>query len=73
MKDNRRVVSADQNKLEEVMTYEVTPDEKFPNEWRCEAIDQKTGDIYVAVFAGPDAEERARDYASWQQSLARAA
>lgn len=55
------------------MIYEVTPDEKFPNEWRCEAIDQKTGDIYVAVFAGPDAEERARDYASWQQSLARAA
>ena len=55
------------------MKYEVMPDEKFPNEWRCEAIDQQSGDIYIAVFAGPDAEERAREYASWQQTLARAA
>jgi len=55
------------------MNYEVVRDEKFPNEWRCEAINAKTGDIYVAVFSGPDAEGRAREYASWQQSVARAA
>ena len=57
------------------MTYEVVQDKAFPalNEWRYEAIDQKSGDIYVALFGGPDAEQRARQYAVWQQSLAHAA
>lgn len=57
------------------MIYEVFQDMKFPelNEWRCEANDTKTGDVYVALFGGTDAEQRAREYASWQQSLTRAA
>ena len=50
------------------MKFEVQQDTKFPNEWRVEAIDNKSGDIYVAVFGGPEAEERAREYATWKQS-----
>jgi hypothetical protein len=55
------------------MNYEVAPDKEFPNEWRVEAIDSKTGDIYVAIFSGPDSEQRAREYAAWQQAVALAA
>jgi len=50
------------------MKFEAFPDKEFPNEWRVEAIDRKTGDIFVAVFSGPDAEYRAREYADWQES-----
>jgi hypothetical protein len=57
------------------MNYEVSQDNEFPNanEWRCDAIDTKSGDIYAVIFGGTDAEQRAREYASWQQSLTRAA
>jgi hypothetical protein len=55
------------------VNYEVMADKDFPNDWRVEAIDSKNGDIYVAVFSGPDSEQRAREYAAWQQSLTHAA
>jgi len=55
------------------MEYEVSADKDFPQDWRVEAIDIKTGDVYVAVFSGPHAEQRAREYASWQESHALAA
>jgi hypothetical protein len=47
---------------------EVFPDKEFPNDWHVETIDKDSGDIFVAVFSGPDAEERAREYAEWQES-----
>ncbi len=50
------------------MRYEVGPDPDYPNEWRVEAIDNKTGDIYVTVFGSADAESRAREYAAWKGS-----
>jgi hypothetical protein len=55
------------------MIYAVMQDMEFPDlgEWRFEAIDQKSGDIYIAVFSGPNAEQRAREYSAWQQSSVR--
>jgi hypothetical protein len=50
------------------MIYEVSQDNDSPNEWRVEAIDQKTGDIFVTVFGSTDSENRAREYAAWKQS-----
>ncbi|MFZ0278201.1 MAG: hypothetical protein WA254_14675 [Candidatus Sulfotelmatobacter sp.] len=50
------------------MTTEVFADKKFPNDWHVEIIDEKTGEIYQAIFAGPNAERRAREYANWQES-----
>ena len=44
------------------MTTEIFADKQFPNDWHVETIDEKTGDIYQAVFAGPNAESRARKY-----------
>lgn len=50
------------------MQITVFADKEFPKDWHVEAIDTKSGDIFQAVFAGPDAEDRAREYADWQRS-----
>jgi hypothetical protein len=46
-------------------------DKEFPNDWHVETIDSDSGDIFVALFSGPDSEERAREYAKWQESQQR--
>ncbi len=48
------------------MNYEVVADKDFPAEWRVEAIDNKSGDIHVAVFSGPNAEQQAHQYMAWK-------
>lgn len=55
------------------MQITVFADKEFPHDWHVEAIDTKNGDIFQAVFAGPDAEDRAREYAEWQESRQRIA
>jgi hypothetical protein len=35
-------------------------------DWRVEAIDSKAGDVFVAIFSGPLAEERAVEYAKFK-------
>ena len=47
------------------LVYEAVQDQN-PNDWRVEAIDTKTGDIFVAVFSGPLAQERATEYADFK-------
>ena len=47
-----------------VSTFE---DQRSPGEWRVEAIDMPDdGACYLVIFAGPDAESRAREYAIWK-------
>jgi hypothetical protein len=49
------------------LRYEAVPDRLAPSDWRVEAIDHESeGECYVAIFAGPDAERRAREYAAWK-------
>jgi hypothetical protein len=49
------------------MQYEAIPDRLAPSDWRVEAIDHESeGERYVAIFAGPEAEGRAREYAAWK-------
>jgi hypothetical protein len=43
------------------MNWECVEDKVYPGEWRVEGIDDD-GDIYVTVFSGPRARERAEDY-----------
>jgi hypothetical protein len=50
------------------LKFEVTQDRKSPEEWRAEAIDIKAGDVFVAIFCGPLAEERAKEYADFKNS-----
>jgi hypothetical protein len=50
------------------MTYEVVKDNSALDTWRVEAIDfDSEGEVYVAIFSGPDAAERANQYAEWMK------
>lgn len=51
------------------MEHEAFQSRDVPGEWRVEAIDfGSEGECYVAIFSGPDAEDRAREYAAWKNS-----
>jgi hypothetical protein len=51
------------------MTYEIVESRDTPDEWRVEAIDHEgDGEVYVAIFSGPDAEARAREYAAFKNA-----
>lgn len=45
--------------------FEVAESQHTPGEFVVEAVGQD-GEVYVAIFAGPDAEARAREYADWK-------
>lgn len=44
--------------------YEVAEDADFAGEWRVEGFGLD-GECYVAIFSGPKAEHRAKNYAAW--------
>jgi hypothetical protein len=53
------------------MRYEAFEDRKNPGDWRVEAINfASEGECYVAIFSGPDAQERAEEYAAWKMEPA---
>ena len=54
------------------MRYEVFEDHEVPGQWRVEAFGQ-SGECYMTVFAGDDAEVRARAYANWVETRVEAA
>lgn len=52
-----------------MLKYEVAEDKLFPSDWRVEASDYESdGECYVVIFAGPSAEERAREYADFKNN-----
>jgi hypothetical protein len=57
------------------MRYEVKASEELPGEWLAGAVDEQgEGEIYVVTFSGPQAQERAEEYAEWKNAAgARAA
>ena len=55
--------------LNTTMQYEVVEDSLHPGDYRVEAIDTSgDGEVYIAIFTGPDAESRAYEYADWKNS-----
>jgi len=57
--------------------YEYVADNSHPGDYRVEAIDvDGDGEVFTAIFTGPDARFRAQEYADWknssQQTLAKA-
>ncbi len=50
------------------MNYEVVESKNYPDEWRVEAIDSE-GRVFVAIFSGPAAKERATEYAAWKNGV----
>lgn len=54
------------------MMYETIQDRHHPDDWRVEAIDRESdGEIYVTIFSGHDAQERATEYSDWKNEQAR--
>ncbi len=52
------------------MTYNVVQSKGLFDEWRVEAIDyEREGEVYLTIFSGPLAEERAKEYATWKQEM----
>jgi hypothetical protein len=46
---------------------EVVKDATIPNAWRVEKLDSDgDGGVDVTIFAGPNARERATEYAAWK-------
>lgn len=53
----------------QTMNYEAIADQATPNQWRVEAINHAgEGECFVTIFSGPDAEGRAKEYATWKNS-----
>lgn len=53
------------------MEYEVAQDKVVPDQWRVEAVNHEgDGEVYVTLFCGPKAEERAREYAAFKEHRA---
>jgi hypothetical protein len=49
--------------------YEVAQDWIDPHDWRVEAINHDgDGEVYVAIFSGPDAQARAEANAAWKSA-----
>jgi hypothetical protein len=48
--------------------YEVVQDRNFREDYRAEAMDLSSGDCFVVIFSGPDAQQRAGEYAAWKNS-----
>jgi hypothetical protein len=48
------------------LRFEVIQDRLYPSDWRVEALNSKTGDIFVAIFCGTLAKERAIEYADFK-------
>ena len=52
------------------MIYEVAQDLIDPHNWRVEAIHHDgDGEVYIAIFSGPDAQARAEAYAAWKSVI----
>jgi hypothetical protein len=49
--------------------YETIEDNRHPGDYRVEAIDSEgDGEVYTAIFVGPDARDRAEEYAGWKNA-----
>ena len=57
-------ISEDEFMIRSLLTAEVVERKDTPGAWGVEAIDiAGDGEIYMAVFSGPNAEDHAKEYA----------
>ena len=49
--------------------YEVKPSHECHGDWIASAVnDEGDGEIYLVFFSGPNAKERAEEYAAWKDN-----
>lgn len=58
--------------MKDVLQYEIAKSREFDGHWHVEAIGPD-GEVYVAIFTGPNAKERADEYAEWKNARQSAA
>ena len=57
--------------LQTAMVFEAAQSKQVTDEWVVEAINYAgDGEIYAALFSGPQAEDRAHEYAKWKNNSA---
>ena len=54
-------------RMKDSLRYEIAESRGYPGEWRAEAIGSDR-EVYVVIFSGPDAKERAAEYAEWKNA-----
>jgi hypothetical protein len=55
--------------LEVQMDWSCFAEELYVGDWRVEGRDHENeGQVYIAIFSGPKARERAQEYADWKIS-----
>ena len=55
--------------LNKFLQFETIEDKMHPDDYRVEAIDSEgDGEVYTAIFVGPDAKQRAEEYAQWKNA-----
>jgi hypothetical protein len=59
-----------QTAVAKALQHKAIKDKENPSDWRVEALDSKAGDVYVAIFSGPLAEQRAIEYAKFKNGSA---
>jgi hypothetical protein len=63
------IVNGKTSLLEVQMNWSCFEDELYVGDWRVEGRDHENeGQVYVAIFSGPQARERAKEYADWKSS-----
>ncbi|MFB3916080.1 MAG: hypothetical protein ACE14M_05090 [Terriglobales bacterium] len=51
------------------MNWEALEDRINAVDWRVEAVDfENEGAVYVTIFSGPEAKQRALEYAAWKNA-----
>jgi hypothetical protein len=50
------------------LKYEIAESKDYPGHWHVEAVDNE-GLVFVAVFSGPEARDRAAEYADWKNGI----
>ena len=50
------------------MKYEIAESRQYPNHWHVEAVNGD-GEVFVVVFSGPKAKDRAYEYAAWKNAV----
>lgn len=55
--------------VERIVNIDTTPSREDRSEWRVEEIyEERDGEVMVTLFSGPEAAQRALNYATWRRS-----
>jgi hypothetical protein len=54
--------------VQSALKFQPIQDRLSPFNWRVEAINSRGSDVFVAIFYGPNAQQRAEEYAKFKNS-----